>query len=177
MTAPQQDQDTLGAMLARLRGIVAGLGQSPKDLGPISLSFRDSSGRGHRIVLLQPDSLLHARDLTLVGFFGQRRKEVSAAPLYSIDSELIDELRDHCGIVSYSSLELSPEDSANLVLATDRDALDHWQRSAKHAYVSRELAPRLYTTVRIHTGSVPGGLPSTSAAQIVSTRALSFLAA
>lgn len=176
MSAPEQDLAALGRMLERLRQVVHKFGGAPKDLGPISLSFRDGTGRGHRVVLLRPDALALASDLTLVGFFGQRKKGVSSAPLYSFDSDLIDELGGHPDIVSYSSLDLSDDESGNLVLAANREALDRWQRSAKHGVVSKELAPRHYASVRIHTGILPGGVPSSHEPRIATTRALSFAA-
>lgn len=177
MTDLVDDPTILSRMLDRLRDIVRHTENLPGDLGPVSLSFRDAARRGHRLVLLRPERLRRKADLALVGFFGHRREDVSDAPLYGIDSELIDELRDHPGIVSYSSLDLSEKSSANLVLATGRDVLDAWQRSAKHHKVSHDLAPRHYATVRIHIGSVPGGILSGRGAEIASTRQLDFLAA
>jgi hypothetical protein len=127
-------------------------------------------------VVIKPSALTTDAELALVGFFGERKKDVSDAPLYSVDSELIEELREHHGIVSYSSLELGEGRGANLVLAADRGTLDRWQHSNRHAHVARDLAPRHYAAIRIHVGSVPGGLRAGHPARIASTRELSFAA-
>ena len=172
-----EERDALDRMLERLRDLVRHVDRLPHDMGPISLSFRDAQKRGHRVVLLSITELRRDSDLALVGFFGRRRDDVSDKPLYGLDSELIDELRDHPGIVSYSSLDLTERSSANLVLAKSRQALLDWQGSAKHEHISRKLAPRHYADVRIHTGVVPGGVLSGSEAHIAATRQLTFMAA
>ena len=173
----EDDVIAMTRMLNRVRDLLPRLGLLPGELRPLSLSFRDGDGRGHRLVILEPESLPRPDDLALVAFFGQRRTDVSDAPLYQIDSDLVDDLREHPGLVSYSSLDLGAATSANLVLARDRGVLERWQRSPRHERVARDLAPRHYTAIRIHTGSVPGGLGSGREARIAGTRRLSFLAA
>jgi hypothetical protein len=130
----------------------------PFELAPLSLAFRDGSGRGHRLVVLGPRALATHSELAMVAFFGQRRAGVSAEPLHRADDELIEELRGHSGIVSYSSLELDTSSGANLVLAKDHAALERWQRSGRHAAIAKELAPRHYDAVRIHVGALRGRL-------------------
>lgn len=177
MTALAHEVAALDRMLQRLRSVASRFGGMPRDLGPLSLSFRDAGGRGHRVVVLDPDALSQPRDLTLVGFFGLRREGVSATPLYSVDSQLVDDLGSYPGVVSYSSVELSDHESGNLVLATDAAVLERWQRSARHAHVSRDLAPRHYAAVRILTGLLRGGVGSSTTPDIASTRSIDYLAA
>ncbi len=169
------DLPTIERMLRKVRELVPHVTQLPPELGPLSLAFRDGDHRGHRLVVLRPHALGAAAELALVAFFGERRSDVSDAPLHRVDTELIEELRDHPGIVSYSSLELGASTGANLVLATDPRSLEHWQRSERHALVARDLAPRHYHAIRIHVGSVPGGLAARQPARIASTRDLSFV--
>jgi hypothetical protein len=177
MSDETNELSAIERMLQRLREVVRHVHRMPPSVGTISMSFRDAQKQGHRVVLLSLDQLRGIGDLTLVAFFGLRRDDISDEPLYGADSELIDELRDHSGIVSYSSLDLGEKRSGNVVLATSRQALDDWQKSAKHERVSRHLAPRHYASVRIHTGSLLGGLFGGSEASIATTRKLSFLAA
>jgi hypothetical protein len=177
MSQHRHDLSIIERMLRKVRDLVPHVSGLPFHPGPVSLSFRDGDGRGHRLVVLRPQALGGSTELALVGFFGERRGDVSDAPLHRVDSELIDELAGHPGIVSYSSLDLGASSGANLVLATDRVTLERWQRSERHAFVARELAPRHYAAIRIHTGSVPGGLGAGRPAEIASTRELSFLAA
>jgi hypothetical protein len=176
MRMSQNDFLTIERMLKKVRELVPHTTGLPFHLGPVSLAFRDADGRGHRLVVLRPNALAGDAELALVGFFGERRTDISDAPLHQVDSELIEELRDHPGIVSYSSLDLGDGKGANLVLASDRQTLEVWQRSNRHAYVAKDLAPRHYAAIRIHVGSVPGGLGAGLPARIATTRELSFAA-
>ena len=176
MSAPADDVAGLERMVERLTQLVTRV-DLPRDLGVLSLSFRDVVGRRHRVALLRSAALLRPDDLTLVGFFGRRRSAPRDATHPGVDPLLIDELRDHPGIVSYSSLDLGDGESGDMVLATSRRAVDDWQRAARRGHASRALAPRHFATVRIHTGVVEGGVISGRRPTIASTRRLDFLAA
>jgi hypothetical protein len=171
------DLPMLQRMVERLRHLLPRVAELPRDLRPLSLSFREADGRGHRIVLTNLEALSRRADMVMVGFFGQRRSGVERQPLYGTDSELIDDLSGHPEIVSYSSLELPDGESGNLVLALGEDGLDRWQRSPRHSHVAHVLAPRHYASVRIHKGRLPGGLAACAEIELRATRRLNFMAA
>jgi hypothetical protein len=174
MNEHPDDRDDLGRMLARLRGLIAKLGVLPDDIGPFSVAFREGDGRGHRIVVPRPAMLACRDDLAVVAFFGVRRPEADSGALHGIDSELIDELAGYPEMVAYSSLSRDAHRGGNLVLATCPRALERWSRSAKHERVARQLAPLHYTSVRIHQGTLPGGVVSSHPVRLSATRQLEF---
>jgi hypothetical protein len=152
------DFTALDRMRATLR---AALQTVPTDLPPGSLLHPpEPDGRPHRVVLLSRALLLSDGPLAVVGFFGQRRQEVDEATLGTIDAELIDELRSHPLMLSYSSCQLACGGWANLVLLADPQGARRWRESARHSYAASQVAPRYYATIRIHNGALPAGLAS-----------------
>ncbi len=160
---PEQNTADVAAlrhMLARLRHLLSqpeGVPDSPR---PLILNLSESGGRGHRIVLANPERLRTASALALVGFFGCKRPGTDPAPLTAVDDELIDEFPQHPGILSYSSLEGMDGNWSNLVVLDSPEASEHWKTSAKHMVAVRELAPGYYTTIRLHNGRLPDSLLS-----------------
>jgi hypothetical protein len=61
-------------------------------------------------------------------------------------------------VLSYSSLELDGGDWGNLILLDGDAARQRWRDGERHAYAARELAPRHYTSVRLHQGILTGGV-------------------
>ena len=123
-------------------------------------SLPEDGARLHRIVILSRALLQSARELTFVGFFGQKRGDANPAVLQDVDTELLHEFLEHTYVLSYSSLELPDGNWANLVLLLHADGIEHWRASQKHAYAARELAPLYYRSIRLHNGMLPGGLAS-----------------
>lgn len=112
----------------------------------------------HRMVIVQPIRLQRARHLTVVGFFGHKRRNVDPAQvIHPLDQLLVEELPEHPGLLSYSSLELEHGDYGNLVLFADDDAKNHWSTSKMHAQAV-ELAPGYYSNVRLYNGRLPAGI-------------------
>ena len=114
--------------------------------------------RSHRLVILSRQQLLNASALTVVGFFGHKRSAADPSLLQDVDTDLLQEFLHHAYVLSYSSLELPDGNWANLVLMLDAGGIEHWRASQKHAYAARELAPHFYQTIRLHNGTLPGGL-------------------
>jgi len=131
----------------------------------------ESDERAHRIVVLNRLGLLRDEPLALVGFFGQRRIDADPAALQGLDAELIDELRSHEAMLSYSSRELPCGGWATLVLLADPQGVRRWRESARHAFAVSQIAPHYYATIRIHNGALPGGLASPA---LVHTRTLYY---
>lgn len=118
--------------------------------------------RQHRLIINQDHLLRTLPQLYFVGFFGQRRRGLATASLLdrvvAMDDALVAELREHPGIVGYCTCELADGDYGNLVLLRAEAAKAAWSRSERHNYVARTLAPHYYRSVRLHHGSIPGGL-------------------
>lgn len=118
----------------------------------------DHSDWFHRIVLAQPEQLRRKRPLTIVGFFGLKRKDANKALAHDFDHTLIGEISDHSGLLSYSSMALAGGNYANLVIFAHRDARNQWSTSQAHAQAVQRLAPGYYRTVCIYNGRLPGGM-------------------
>ena len=159
-TDPGESAPDLAAaarMLAEIQHQVRHGEPVPARTRPLVAERREAGGRLHRAILFDPRRLGDGRDLVWVGFFGVKRREVDSAPLTKMDEELIQELPAHPDILSYSSLELDDGDWGNLILLDGDEAREHWRNGARHAYATRELAPRQYLYVRLHQGILPGG--------------------
>lgn len=155
------DLAILEHMRARLRSALtepAAIAYGAPSAGPRIESLAEHGERPHRLVLAAPERLLSAHELTVVGFFGQRRGDADPAVMGDIDDQLIAELAARPYVLSYSSLELPDGNWANLVLLQHAAGMEHWRASPKHAYAVRELAPRFYASIRLHNGALLGGL-------------------
>jgi hypothetical protein len=156
----QTDRDLLAVrvMLAEIRRQVARAATLPASPRPLVLEGREADGRAHRAIVCDEHRLGDGRDLAWVGFFGVKRRDRDSTPLTVMDDELTAEFPAHPGILSYSSLEFADGDWGNLILLDGDAAAEQWRDGARHAYATRELAPRHYTDVRLHRGLLPGGV-------------------
>lgn len=116
--------------------------------------------RTHRTVIYQQGYLLQA-SLLFVGFVSGVQPRVSQAiaqEIQRIDRLFMDELADNAGLLSYSSLELSPGHWYNLVLLNDLPAKTFFKESSTHHYAAYDLAMHYYAWIRLHNGILPNGL-------------------
>lgn len=160
---PFTDPDLIGLDFAILEAMRRTLRQTLAGLGPevppgTIVHLAEDDGRLHRVVVVNRGALAAAAPLAVVGFFGQGRPDADFAALADVDAELVDELRSHPDMLSYSSWELPRGGWANLVLLADPQGARRWRESARHARAVAELTPRCYATIRIHSGTMPGGL-------------------
>jgi hypothetical protein len=170
------DARAIDFVLERLRALVH-QPPPPNMHAPVQQTYwLKAEGRTHRLILCDAASLRTASRLTLVGFFGQRRPDVDPTPVNQIDSELIGELGDHPGLLSYCSLLMENGDYGNIVLFVSEEAKYHWATSNRHAYAVRVISPKYYATVRLHNGIVPGGLAAGVAPVFESTKYLDYRA-
>lgn len=142
---------------------------------PRTLFLNEPDGRRHRVVLSRVERLRLSDDLTVVGFFGQRRKAVELRwdeALERADADLILEFPKYPGVLTYSTLQLQDGDFGDLALMTQPASIEHWSESGAHAYAANEVSPRVFHWVRLHTGLLPGGLAS--AREIVLTQTKYF---
>jgi hypothetical protein len=117
------------------------------------------NGLARRVVVCDTDVLTaRHKELCFVGFFGERHMDRSAEPLEQANADLILEFRNYPGILSYSSMELYDGNWANLVIHDLPRAREYWRSSQRHAEAAERLAPQFYQSVRIHNGTIPGGL-------------------
>ncbi|MGH8928476.1 MAG: hypothetical protein ACRDWH_09010 [Acidimicrobiia bacterium] len=153
-----RDLAILGYMLEDLRALLVKMDAGKPSIvayQPIEWLVHDLK---RRVVIGDSMSLHNRRQAHLVGFFGERHLDRDSAPLEEANLEIVLELRNYPGILSYSSMELVDGNWANLVLhnvAADRET---WRASEAHARVARELSPQFYRTVRIHNGILPDGV-------------------
>ena len=143
--------------------------------------LRERYETGRRCLLVVPDvtALLESPDLTAVGFFGAAREDVDHTVLFSLEDELVDDMVASVGkgLLSYFDLELDVRGTyGNLVLFATPEASEAWSGNPIHRRAV-ELSPGHYTTVRLHRGSVPGGLLGAGDLGISRTRYLDFTGA
>ncbi len=176
---PARSHDDLAQLEHMRAGLAALLGEAGLALGAAPASepqiayLSEAGGRQHRAVVAARQRLLAAPELTVVGFFGQRRAEADPNMLGAIDAELLGEFVQHEYVLSYSSIELPGGDWGNLVLLEHAAGIEHWRASQRHIYAARELSPQFYASIRLHNGRLPGGLRA-PAIELTSTKYYDF---
>jgi hypothetical protein len=156
-THTMADLNVLRYMSDQLSLVLGELGVSARRPRYLIWQQVEPDGRQHRIVIIRPETLRTLRPLLVVGFFGQRRQDADPTSLHPLDQILIDELPEHPGLLSYSTLALPCGNFGNLILFADRETKSHWSRSKYHAQAIA-LAPDYYSSVRIYNGLSPEGL-------------------
>jgi hypothetical protein len=120
----------------------------------------------HRFVIPRPERLRSAGQLTIVGFFGQRRNGVDPALAHEFDEVLVSEIPDYPDLLSYYSLALASGDFSNLVIFADPEAKIQWSRSRAHTQAVEQFAPDYYLSVRLYNGRLPHGLQQSHTLQL-----------
>lgn len=118
----------------------------------------DPQGRHFRIYYVQPELLFSGTDLTVVGFFGEKRPGADIRPLLDADKRFEAEFPKHRGLLSLSTVRMTDGNFANLVLFTDPESKDHWNNAPIHRDTVARVSPPYYSTVRISNGILPAGL-------------------
>jgi hypothetical protein len=138
---------------------------------------RRSDDQECRHLLVVPDrrALLQANGLTVVGFFGRPREDVNHTVLYELEDELVTRMADYAavGLLSYYDLEFVKGAYGNLVLFSTPDVPKEWSADAVHRRAV-EISPGHYHEVRLHRGSIDGGLIDGGDLTIMSTRYFDF---
>ncbi|GJM42801.1 MAG: hypothetical protein DHS20C20_30830 [Ardenticatenaceae bacterium] len=112
----------------------------------------------HRQVLANPSHFEQPNVIHVVGFFGQSRSQADIELAQEFDKTLLQEIPQHDGLISYSTMLLKDGNYANLVLFTSEDAQMGWGRSEAHAKAVYELSPGFYHSIRIYNGRLPHGI-------------------
>lgn len=117
--------------------------------------------RIHRIALYSMDALRERINMLFVGFISKKRASLSPtiiADIERVDKRLLIELGNNPGLLSYSSLQFRSGNWCNLVLFRDNEAKKHVRDTEVHSHAAYQLAPRYYEWVRLHNGTLTGGL-------------------
>ena len=123
-----------------------------------------------RIYYIPPALLFDLHNLTVVGFFGQKRPNADIKPLLAADKAFEATFHDHPGLLSLSTVRLPDGDFGNLVLFTDSEAKDHWNHSPLHYQLVAEISPPYYRSIRLNNGILPNGLDAPDKLTLVRTR-------
>jgi hypothetical protein len=156
----QRDEATLGYMLEDLRALLARMATGEIAVIPYQSVEWLVHGLKRRVIVANAMGLHNRRTICVVGFFGERHVEQDHAPLEEANAEIVLEFRNFPGILSYSSMEMPDGNWANLVLHDIPEVREYWRASERHARAAQELSPKYYRTVRIHNGTLPGGIMS-----------------
>jgi hypothetical protein len=167
------DVTVLQYMVDTLAGMLSHSAPSVYQPRPYITCLEEHGGRMHRICLSQPERLLAAGELVVVGFCGKKRPGVDRGPLDAVDDQLIQEMPQHKHMLSYSTIQLECHNTVNLVLFDHLQGLSHWATSPQHVVAVR-LSPDYYTVIRLHNAILPGGLLAGSRLRLLRTKYYDF---
>ena len=153
----EADLGVLNHLLHDLRLLLLQTKAGETTLLPYQMINWREDGLRRRVVLCDPATLLTGTDVLIVGFIGNRRSSEEANQIDEFDFDVVGEFRQYPGILSYSSMELIPNQWANLVVHQEVGDREAWRRSAIHIEAAEDLSPRVFHSVRIHNGRVLGG--------------------
>jgi hypothetical protein len=163
------DLDVMAYMLQDLRTLLRSADAGKIDVWSHRPFAWDVHGLRRRTVVCEPAHIRIRQRACIVGFFGNRRTELPYEKLDAIDVRLLDEFKGYSGILSYTSMELSDDYWANLVVHAEPDDREIWRTSTAHQHAV-ELSPVLYSSVRIYNGHLSDGVAGNRAIEIDSTK-------
>ena len=154
----EADLAVLEYLLGDLRALLRNAAAGETVLRPYHVLTWRENGLQRRTVMCDPETLLQGgSDILIVGFLGNRRATEEANAIDEFDFDVIGEFRQYPGILSYSSMELIPNQWANLVVHQEVSDREAWRHSAVHIEAAENLSPRVFHSVRIHNGRLRGG--------------------
>lgn len=135
--------------------------QSTATALPLSYSFKEQRGREHRVIIYAPCELCASNELRFVGFVSQRSLAADQQvidEIFCADQMMLTEIAHVPGLLSYSSLELRSGHWYNLVVLRDSGVKLHIRDTETHRNAAHHLSPAYYEWIRLHNGTMPGGL-------------------
>lgn len=141
-------------------------------MGPVCQS--DPKGRHFRLYYLRPELLFSRKPITVVGFFGLRRPGADIRPLIQADKLFEHEFPHHPGLLSLSTVRLPDGNFGNLVLFTDPEAKDRWNRSQPHQELVARISPPYYRAIRLNNGILPDGLATPESLRLTRVRYIDY---
>ena len=164
------DRHSMVYIARRLHELLNGPEDIPVAPRPLQLALAGPNGRRLRIVLINVSALDSGRDLSLVGFFGQKRFNAARTVIDGVDVALQGEFPAFPEVVCYCTLQLEDGNFGNLVVLEDDAGREHWRESTHHQYAAADLAPNYYASLRLHNGVMRGGLKSEPDIHLVRTK-------
>ncbi len=134
----------------------------------------DTRGRYFRIYYIQPGLLFETHNLTVVGFFGQKRQDADVRPLLEADRRFEETFHDHPGLLSLSTVRLAGGDFGNLVLFASPEAKDHWNFNPLHYELVAKISPPYYRSIRLNNALLPRGLDGVDDLVLQRTRYIDY---
>ena len=135
----------------------------------------DAAGLRHLLVVPETHSLIEARDLLVVGFFGRPREDAQTALLFDLEERLIAGMSAYAahGLLSYYDLELVKGAYGNLILFAKQDGPARWGENPVHKEAV-EISPRNYHEIRLHQGTLSGAILEDGELRLARTRYIDY---
>ena len=174
----RQDEEVLRRLLGNERERARFLADDWLE-GRKDVIIRETDPEGHRHLLVVPDTraLLEARNPTVVGFFGRPRLDADVSVLFELEEELVAGMGSYAaaGLLSYYDLEFVKGAYGNLILFATPDGPGSWRENPVHSRAV-EISPVNYHEIRLHLGTLSGGLLETGTLSLSRTRYLDYSA-
>lgn len=122
-----------------------------------SVQLEESNGHSHRYLVPRPPILAKARQLAVVGFFGQKRLGADPDHFGNLGELLMGEIPTYPKILSYQTMQLPNGNFSNLVLLQNEEVKEHWMTGDIHRKAI-DLSSSYYQSIRIYNGILPGGI-------------------
>lgn len=172
----RDDEEVMGRLLGNERHRARALAEDWLE-GRKDAVIRETDPEGLRHLLVVPDTraLLDARNLTVVGFFGRPRQDADVTGLFDLEEELVAGMGAYAagGLLSYYDLEFVKGAYGNLILFATPDGPSAWGGNPVHRRAV-DISPANYHEIRLHLGTLSGGLLEPSTLSLSRTRYLDY---
>ncbi|MEK7571294.1 MAG: hypothetical protein AAB553_03385 [Patescibacteria group bacterium] len=128
---------------------------------PSSISNITKSKKRCRIIMYDYKKLIKQREMHVVIFCGNQRKNLSKEFLkeyFNVDWEIVASMQESNTFLCYASQELADGNWFNLVLFTELAGKVHVTSKEKHSYAAYTLAQKKFSWVRLHNATLSQGL-------------------
>jgi hypothetical protein len=168
----QADAEIMDRMLQRLRQEAQSW---PSWRTSVEQLEHTPDGRRHWLVAPWTPALHAAHDVTVVGFFGELRPGMNHSAIYEAEADVVAGLSRYApaGLLGYYDAEIARGAHGNLVFFATHEVPPEWHHDLAHARAVA-LAPRHYSVVRLHRGTIRGALLGRSHLTIQRTRYFDF---
>lgn len=172
----RREEETLRMLLAHERERARAWCAEPSESRTnVVIRETDAAGLRHLLVVPETEALIEARDLLVVGFFGRPREDAQTALLFDLEERLVAGMSAYAahGLLSYYDLELVKGAYGNLILFSKPDGPSRWGENPVHREAV-EISPHNYHEIRLHQGSLPGGILEDGELRLTRTRYIDY---